>query len=83
MSRRIGGVNYEGRFFIVEVGDDWQTGQPLPEPSPSDQWFDRLPDFVAALNAPWNHTPINRRPFQDETPERPDKPKRSLGRLDR
>jgi hypothetical protein len=82
MLRRVGGVNYEGRFFIVEVPENWQVGDPLPDPSPKDQWFDRLPEFVQALGAPYNHTPVNRRPWQDETPKRPDQSKRTLGRLD-
>jgi hypothetical protein len=82
MSRRVGGVNYEGRFFIVEVGDDWQVSDPLPAPGPKDQWYDRLPDFVQALGAPYNHTPVNRRPWQDETAPRPDTPRKTLGRLE-
>jgi hypothetical protein len=63
MSKRIGRVTYERRYVILQVPDDWKTGDPLPEANPDDQWFDSLPAFVAALGAPYEHRPINRRPW--------------------
>lgn len=81
MSKKVGGVTYEARYFIVEVPDEWQTTDPLPASGPNDQWFERMADFVTALGAPWNHAPVNRRPWPDEVPARPDNSKRTLGRL--
>jgi hypothetical protein len=66
MAKRVGGLNYEGRYFIVRVADDWKMSDPLPPPSQDDLWFDRLPDFVAALGGPWNHQRINRQPWRRE-----------------
>lgn len=63
MSRRIGRRTYEGRFVIIQVPDDWTIGGPLPAANPDDQWFDSLSEFAAALGAPFDHRPINRRPW--------------------
>jgi len=57
----VGGMNYEGRYFIVRVPDTWANGEPLPAPSPDDRWFDRLQDFTAALRGPWDRKPVHRR----------------------
>jgi hypothetical protein len=68
MSNRIGRVTYEGRYVIVLVPDDWHTGDPLPEANLDDQWFDSLAAFVAALDAPYEHRPVNRRPLNPLPP---------------
>jgi hypothetical protein len=59
--KRIGRVTSEQRYVIIEVQADWKVADPLPGPSPEDQWFDRLADFEAALKGPWDRNPINRR----------------------
>jgi len=64
MGRRIGGQNLEGRFFIITVPDDWTENDPLPEPRPEDQWFDRLTDFKSALDCPWIHRPLRFRAWR-------------------
>jgi hypothetical protein len=81
MPKLLGRVTYEGRYVIIQVPEEWKLGDALPAASPDDRWFEKLPDFVAALNAPWDHTPINRHPW-DNDPGRPAPPKRSLGRLE-
>src|SRR5690242_18906103 len=58
MSRRIGGQNLEGQYFIVAVPDSWTQGDPLPPPSPDDRWFDRISDFKMALDCPWVRGPM-------------------------
>jgi hypothetical protein len=73
----VGGVTYEGRYFIVRVRADWRQGQPLPPPSPDDRWFDRLADFEAAMDGPWDRKPLNRHPHDANVPERPVRPDRT------
>jgi hypothetical protein len=68
--RRIGRITYEGRFVIVQVPAEWKPFDPLPDPSASDVWFDRLGDFEAALGGPWQREPINRQPIGKEAPDR-------------
>jgi hypothetical protein len=63
MSQRIGGQNFEGRFFIIAVPDNWVEGQALPEPSPEDRWFDTLDAFKAALDCPWIRRPVRFQPW--------------------
>jgi hypothetical protein len=65
MERRVGGLNYEGRNFIVKVSDEWRISDPLPPPGPEDLWFDRLADFTAELQGPWNRKPVNRHAWVD------------------
>jgi hypothetical protein len=60
MAQHIGGYSLEGRYFIVEVSDDWKEMDPLPPVSPSDQWFDAASDFKAALRGPWIRKPVRR-----------------------
>jgi hypothetical protein len=62
MSKRIGRVTYERQYVILQVPDEWKTTDPLPEPSPDDQWFDSLSEFEATLNGPYDRRAINRRP---------------------
>jgi len=64
-------MTYEGLYVIFEVPDDWRDGDPFPPPCPNDRWFDKLPDFVAALGGPWDHVPIRRSPWADPTAELP------------
>jgi hypothetical protein len=76
MSKRVGGITYEGRYFITLVPDEWTLGKPLPAPTPDDRWFDRLTDFVAALDGPWSREPVNRQPWTaDAKPIFPEPPK--------
>ena len=63
MQKLIGFVTHEGRYVIIEVGDLWQEGDPLPPPSPDDRWFDTFLAFLAALNGPYHRTPIERQPY--------------------
>jgi hypothetical protein len=67
-------MTYEGLYVIFEVPDDWREGDPFPPASPNDHWFDKLPDFVAALDGPWDHVPIRRSRWVDpdvvEVPQR-------------
>jgi hypothetical protein len=72
--RKVGGVSYEGQFFIVEVSNEWRETDPLPASSPEDQWFRNRMDFVAVLRAPWSRKPVDRRPWDASVVERPDKP---------
>jgi hypothetical protein len=60
MAKQIGGFTVEGRYFIVQVPDEWQETHPLPAPSPDDLWFDRVTDFKEALNGPWIRKPVKR-----------------------
>ena len=69
---KVGGVSYEGQFFIVEVSNDWREPDPLPAPTPEDQWFDNQADFAAALRMPWSRKPVNRRPWDAPVIERSD-----------
>jgi len=62
MSRRVGGQNFEGRFFIVLVPDTWKETDPLPDPGPEDQWFDKQSEFEQALNGPWARNRTRRQP---------------------
>lgn len=71
MARKVGGTTYERQYFIVQVPDDWQRSDPLPAPSPDDLWFDKRLDFEEALQAPWDRKPVNRRPWNAETPSPP------------
>jgi hypothetical protein len=50
------------------VPDDWTIKDPLPAASPDDRWFDSVREFVAALAAPYDHSPINRRPWNASPP---------------
>lgn len=75
MRRRVGGISYEGTYFIVHVPDDWQVGDPLPDPSPDDLWFDTRAAFELALAGPWNRKAINRQPWSAEPPIAPPTPK--------
>jgi hypothetical protein len=56
-------MTYEGRYVIIAVPEGWREGDPVPPASPSDLWFDKLPDFLAALKGPWDHQPIKRLPW--------------------
>jgi hypothetical protein len=78
----LGRTTYEGRYVIIRVPAEWEPGDPLPAASPDDQWFDKLPEFTAALNAPWDHAPINRHPWNTDPPGRPAPLRRLLGRLE-
>jgi hypothetical protein len=62
MKRQIGGFTVEGRYFIVQVPDGWNEMEPLPDPSPSDLWFDNVSRFKAALRGPWIRRPVWRSP---------------------
>jgi len=68
MSKQIGRVTYEHRYVIITVPDDWSEADPLPPPSPEDRWFDSRTAFAAAVQGPWTHKPINRRPWNDPHP---------------
>jgi len=70
MSRTIGCQSLEGRYVIVEVPETWRETDPLPDPAPSDRWFDRLSDFKAALDGPWIRKPVRRRPYPRPSPRR-------------
>jgi hypothetical protein len=59
--QEIGGVNYEGLYFIVPVSDGWAPPLPLPPESPADRWFEHITTFKAALKGPWIRSPIRRR----------------------
>jgi hypothetical protein len=74
MSKRVGGITYEGRYFITSVPDEWTAGQPLPDPAPDDLWFDRLADFVAAMAGPWSHERVNRQPWTGAAKAVPSEP---------
>jgi len=65
MPKHIGGQNLEGRYFIISVPDDWTENDPLPPPSPEDQWFDRMSEFKAALDCPWIRVPRRHSPWND------------------
>lgn len=65
MARQIGGFSVEGRYFIVQVPDEWKETDPLPAPSPDDLWFDRASDFKAALNGPWIRKPVWRSAWKE------------------
>jgi len=62
MPQRIGGQNFEGRFFIVTVPDTWTPADPLPDPGPNDLWFDKQSEFEEALNGPWKRNRTRRQP---------------------
>jgi hypothetical protein len=66
MTRQIGGVTVEGRYFIVHVPEGWMETQPLPAPSRDDLWFDRITEFKSALNGPWIRQPVRRSMWRDE-----------------
>ena len=68
MSKPIGRVTYERRYVIVQVPEDWKSGDPLPPASADDQWFDSSSKFEAALDAPYDRRPINRRPLDASRP---------------
>jgi hypothetical protein len=72
MPEHIGGMTFEGRYFIVKVPDGWKHGDPLPPPGPDDQWFDRQTDFKNALRGPWIRKPIRRQPWKADGPGVPD-----------
>jgi hypothetical protein len=61
----IGGLNYEGQYFIVPVPADWTPYLPLPAASADDLWFDGIDNFKAKLAGPRCHRPI-RRPCPNE-----------------
>ena len=87
MGRRIGGQNFEGRYFIITVPDNWTENDPLPSPGPEDRWFERLSDFKAALDCPWIRTPLRhqewREPARAEIPNlRPSSGPRPTGAAD-
>jgi hypothetical protein len=56
----IGGLNYEGLYFIVPVPDGWTTYLPWPNPGPNDLWFHRLDTFTATLRGRRCYRPIRR-----------------------
>lgn len=56
----IGGVNYEGKYFIVRVPADWTPSLPLPDPGPDDLWFDSIDTVKARLEGPRLHRPVRR-----------------------
>lgn len=60
---RIGRMTYEGRYVIITAPDGWREGDPLPPADPTDKWFDKLPEFLAALDGPWDRVPIKRQPW--------------------
>jgi hypothetical protein len=62
---RVGHVTYEGKFVIIPVPVDWSVPDPLPPPSPDDLWFNGLVEFERELDGPWDHKPINRRPWEE------------------
>lgn len=70
LAKRIGGQNLEGKYFIISVPDGWTEKDPYPEPSPADQWFDRLSDFKAALDCPWLHVPVRFAQWKPPVPAR-------------
>jgi hypothetical protein len=63
MQKRVGHVTREGRYVIIEVPEDWLTGDPLPPASVDDRWFETFLAFMAALNQPYDRTPIDRQPW--------------------
>ena len=67
MARQIGGFSLEGRYFIVQVTDEWKELDPLPKPSPADLWFDHVTDFKAALHGPWIRRPVRRSMWSKRT----------------
>jgi hypothetical protein len=69
MRRSIGGFSLEGRYFIVQVPEEWNEMDPLPAASPGDQWFDNISAFKAALSGPWIRRPVRRRMWTGERPE--------------
>jgi hypothetical protein len=78
----VGGMNYEGSYFIVQVPETWTNGDPLPPPSPDDRWFDKLQDFTATLRAPWSRKPVHRRAWTPSTDSAPQQalPERMMSR---
>jgi hypothetical protein len=81
MARQIGGFSLEGRYFIVQVPDEWKEMDPLPDPSPADLWFDHVTEFKAALRGPWIRRPVRRIMWGKRT--RATKPATSLRRPSR
>jgi hypothetical protein len=80
MSRRIGGQNFEGRYFIITVPDGWTENDPLPPPTPEDRWFDRLTDFKAELDCPWIRRPLRHVEYREPRAARPSPPQaRAVG----
>jgi hypothetical protein len=76
MARQMGGFSLEGRYFIVEVPDEWKEMEPLPKPGPTDLWFDHVTEFKAALRGPWIRWPVRRSVWSKRT--RATKPASSL-----
>jgi hypothetical protein len=68
MRHSIGGFSLEGRYFIVQVPEEWNEMDPLPPAGPGDQWFDEVSAFKAALCAPWIRKPIRRSMWTGERP---------------
>jgi hypothetical protein len=63
VGKRIGRITYEGLYVIITVPADWKYGDPLPPPSPDDQWYSTSVEFLAALGGgPYDRRAINRRP---------------------
>jgi hypothetical protein len=56
----IGGINYEGQYFIVPVPAGWTPYLPLPANGPDDLWFDGIDNFKAKLAGPRFHRPVRR-----------------------
>ena len=71
MTRRVGGMTYEGKYFIVLVPDDWRASDPLPDPHQNDLWFDKRAAFEAALQGPWDRKRFNRQPWSADPPIAP------------
>jgi hypothetical protein len=74
MTRPIGGFSLEGRFFIVQVPEEWNEMDPLPAVSPDDQWFDDVSEFKRALHGPWIRMPVRRTPWTSFEPAIPAAP---------
>jgi hypothetical protein len=68
MRRSIGGFSLEGRYFIVQVPEEWNEMDPLPPVGPGDQWFDNVSAFKAALCGPWIRKPVRRSMWTGERP---------------